>query len=1629
MKKNSLRFLSLLMVLCLSAGILASCGGGKDEITTSADSETIANTETEGETKSQDTEGSTSADTEPETETEKVVELQGEEAELIQLAYDLKNGVNPYYSDASRSEVTIENQTMNLGYVIASGNRNMQVSHLSTPTGNDYITNTMDVVLNMQNGKSYLASASKDNAILNIYRYGYYYYETRLEGQSFMNDLVTEKEIVIQPDKYSNAIGVKRPEMVDGVFTYRMGADNDPQLQYKVNFDAAEYEYLEITLRLAEHKDNLQIFIIAGSHTAYSTEQSYLFMPEVGDEFVTYRIPLAETFNDYTGTVSGIRFDINAAVSSTVEIKSIRVFKASYNGAPESLSIQRSFLTYSDKLHHLVQLSTAETVTGVASVDIVTRIDANTVDKLIVKDKNGSKTTLDGVDWSSCEYVGFDIKNAGIFGYILPYDGEGGSIKVTLDQGVYTVTQSKVPENNQLVPSPLLSENAKDFFMGMRVYNDETHTFGAFIKEAECERHPLTDKNITVDTLYDNSKFVGYDSLRGFYKFTLNGSNFNKSFYIFPNRQFRVSFTVKGDEYDRQMYFMTHMRDNGGLECAVLLGDGDLLLPVPIEVAKNFNGDGENTIYNLDDHQYAETYFPMVVNAGDTKEYTIVHLYQNWGLFPLKQISSIQYYTPFYHLSTGVTETNCIVPFSEAGPGLPDHRAMSAPLWPTQPQHTSGGSHVFLHYINENGVTQISNTTYATIDSYGPTYADIELGFITADNRIEAKYTHMEMPQTDENRTYYNLSYTFLDDVSFKNFAREFRFYRVTDNNSTGYYTKVGYLDENNKSQVVAANSKEKGLQEFVLGDRCPYFTFFDMADRSPDTGAAYGYVNVSFLIYNSTIIQDGKEITPNFFLRNNDQYLTLSLDLGEVTFKKGDTITINAIIMPWGSQELDYSGSEPDANVRRVRENTLLNPLKATADADCQVIDSVFLPKLRTTNGESADFTLSGGENNVTVRVYGFNVLSAPLVEEFVNGRWVKYDLSSSNAPDAYGYGYEYDGYMVHYDGDGTYSYSFVTEMKDGAPRKFRITVIDDFRGWSKVAYEEDSSISTENDPLNVYIDPTELDNLSIEIIGSISGRELAEDGAYLRYFGNPAAGESFIKAFSADNIAYAGLEETGQYAVFKYRLPKDAPIKLNNFQFFASTVNASPTGPEKFSFFEMEYDDEWHVVIIDLARFIPVPYFSANDDGTYLAKFFRIDFFNMVGVPEDMYIDFAYIALHDNLEEIYKFNEDMDEVVIVKGERESEKIDPKTGKPASIYTNDTELNLYFGAQEIYDKTVTDTYLFSSVKLFEDDGTYVRLNAGEGRTEGYKMLFDSSDSRFASISSTGKYFVIKYRLPASGKPEGTSSIQFYTYTVEGTSLSNNCRVSFESLAYDDRWHVLVIDITKMMPLASYPATDGTYKALYLRMDFYNCTATTDYYIDYAYVGFCDDLAKAYGINQDMEEVLLVEGSGKVTPIDPKTGKPTVEISNQRVTFTNIYANGERKGADEKTNEPIVLDCKNYDLKTASSLSVTGRFFVEGGVSKYKYRVIGDTTKTYVFGNGSSKEPGVADGDTYVSIAKNLGLTNASLLGVTFDGTKVFDVSEFRGQTVTIEMIAVTNAGEEIVIAKLLNVKSPASDS
>ena len=451
----------------------------------------------------------------------------------------------------------------------------------------------------------------------------------------------------------------------------------------------------------------------------------------------------------------------------------------------------------------------------------------------------------------------------------------------------------------------------------------------------------------------------------------------------------------------------------------------------------------------------------------------------------MKQLSQIPFHCPYYHLSTGVTETNCILPwFGTANVGksnsstLPDFRSMSAPFWQSQPQHNSSGQHTWIAYTDSDGGKYFAESKVNNITSYGPTYAELEWECLSDDGKIKVTYTHMEMPQVDENRTYYTMEYEILEDLTVNNFKDNFQFYSVTDNDGKGSYKKLGYLNNKNEPTVVDSNQDETAAPEYILGDECPYFSFFMMPDWNRESTFAEGYSNVAFLIYNSKFVIGGSEKDYSFLIKNPKDYVTLTLnESGTIEFKKGDKITINAILMPWGSQELEddpanrlneehtigyteytYStklkdGSEyMDKNVRDVRENSLLNPLTVTSETD-KIIDSPFLPKVRSKDGKTAEFTLKGGFDtmadavNITVLTKGFTYLGRPQVEELVDGSWVVYELSSKNNPDSQGNAHDYDGYMIRYMGDGTYAYSFVVDMNDDedgneAVRTFKIVV-----------------------------------------------------------------------------------------------------------------------------------------------------------------------------------------------------------------------------------------------------------------------------------------------------------------------------------------------------------------------------------------------------------------------------------------------------------------------------------------------------------------------------------------------------------------------------------------------------------
>ncbi len=1135
----------------------------------------------------------------------------------------LANGVKTYYN-VNRTQYTVENLNMTLTFPLAGDSKTLTA--LTNKNGGVYVQNTMDAFIEMEDGNVYYSSGSSVSARANVYRLGYYYYDVHFLDQNFIGEYEfsasEDMDMKLLRDHCSSSVSSsKLRKASDGYYIEMKIADStDPYIHTGTNafkYSTDTYNAISISIK-SESASSAKLYFVAGSFTDFNDSQNIGFSIANDGEYHEYIIFL-DSGVDYTGDFTAFRLDIDGSANETICIKDVKVLGV--NTDAPNVVLDRTFHTYSDKLHQALHFVAKETTTGIASVGLLTKVASDTVDKLVVKDANGLHDTLDGVDWASAEYVGFDIKNVGIFGYILPVHKNSGTLTVTLTDGNYVIKQtSSLQSQNGTINVPNNSTD-NDYFMGQRIYTDESHEFTAFLQEAEWERNPL--ESVT------SEGFVKYDSIRGDYLFTIDGSGFNTPFFTQWNYHYSVNAKFTSD-VDRPVYIRTQTW-SGCLENAVLLSDKDMVLPVLMEVAKNFVGEHEEPLFDAGDAQYGETMFPMVISADKPLEFTVLNVYQNWGNFPIKQLSSIQYFWPYYHLSVGTTETSCISPWYGSRDlwTLPDFRSISMPYWfelegehySNQPQHTHAGYQYFLQYTDSDGNYSATENIKNTIDSSGPVYAEVGMEYISDDGRIKVTYTHLELPQTDELRTHYVINYEILEDITISDFANDFSFYSFEG--YAGHYTKLGYLDEKNQIVNKDANGSETA-EKIVLGDNCPYVSLYglDAVNNSWATNNA----NIGFVIKDSNIVIGGEEYTGNFVITGTKYLYSLSLDLGEVTLKAGDTMSIAMVISPWG-----WYTSTDDTNMQKIRENTCLDPLTVTVN-DGEKIESTYLPRVLSTNGTSAEFTVSGGTNNQAVRVYGFNKLTVPKIYELVNGEWQEYVVSSANSPDKNGYANYYDGYYAYYDGDGTYSYAFAFNMDNVESRTFKIVVDEDFKGWPKKQEPVDEELA------NVYVPAADIyTNYSGDRgLGNVLLQ--SDDGDYVRFYASGSHNEAFATVYrNATN------EITGQYIFVKYRIPS-TNTETMEFQFFTSTSKTGADGVGDYlSAYTLENDDEWHLLIVDVAV-SNLTFFQPDSNGEYSAKYLRFDMFNVPASAES-YVDVAYIGMADSIENICKLEHSMKE------------------------------------------------------------------------------------------------------------------------------------------------------------------------------------------------------------------------------------------------------------------------------------------------------------------------------------------------------------------------------------------------
>ena len=1666
MKKRIIALIAALLSVSMIGSAFASCSNGN---TTDESNEASVESSNEA-TRNDDTTEGIGSDTEietggqnPDEKEDETSMLDCDNAATIEYAYSILNGVNYYYPSAKRESAVLENMEMILEYgLLLDGQK--KVTSLTNKNGGVYIENTMDAFIRMNDGETYFASATKAATTSNLFRFGYYFYEARYEGQDFLSSapisLTKDVKLAQGLGAYNNDVtlvsndengmviqltndgkGVFDPYITLGDATHNSKKDSP-------------FTLLEITLKADAGINKGQMYLNTGS--GFNNNQCYRFTVLADGNYHTYTIPLF-TIEGYEGKITGIRFDLDGKDGNTYTIKEVNLVAADIDSLPSGLSIARSFMTYSDKMHHVLQVSAQTETANIKEVGILTNINADTVDKLIVKDTNGTHYTIDGVDWATVEYIGFDIKNAGIFGYILPFDGKGGTLKVTLSDGVYAIEQVATPEGGVIKPSEEGTNNANDFYIGQRIYTDDNHDFTEFLYEAECERHPLEDKYIKVNTNESvGGDYLGYDSLRGIYTFLYKCKTSGPNDY--PN----VKFSIKGDNINRKIYVMAYSDSSAVVESTVLLNDDDMMLAVPIEVGKNFSeASGERNLYNIDDPVYSESIFPLVLNSGEMNRYNVINIYRKWGRFPLKQISWIQFWAPYYHLSTGVTETNCITPYYATRKSrdlntLPDFRAMSAPAF-SGDQKNSGGSHHFLKYTDADGNFITSENTKNTVGFYGPTYADVTMDYISDDGKIKITYNHMEMPQTDENRTYYEMSYEILEDVSFKDFAKDFSFYSVRPNDPTGVYTLVGYLDEDNEPQVVNAKMAGDEAVYYTLGDNAPYFSYMKMTeDRSNGTG----YVNLAFLVYETEFIIGGEKAEPNFVLADLGGSLSISLDYGEITLKKGDKIKINCILMPWGSQETIYDGSNglaPDQNVRDVRQNTILDPLKATAVADCEVIETVYVPMLKTTNGKSAEFTLSGGHNNCAVRIYGFDMLTVPKIYELIDGEWVDYRVASgyfSYNPET---SHQYDGYGVFYDGDGTFSYSFISEMNNGEPRTFKIVADKQFTSWQEIDPADIKSNAVQNEYINILVSGENLYNASegAKGFGSI---EYLEKYDAVRFYADPDSASSYFTAFQSN------IFETGDYFVFKYRISNTAPT---TFKFYTSTFEAGETyDNHHWSSGTLIRDGKWHVLVIDISEYEKAKaikfanqgreYYNtfptSDTDGNYYASFVRFDIFNQ-NLPEGTYVDIQYIGFSNDLEKIKAYNQDLYDIQLSSSDTSKYELIPTGGNPPVEDTEESttvetepvetepvetepeeignEMNLVVGNEDLYNYATGKSGAatgFSDVKYFADEG-FTRFTNTSG-SEGHFNVFNNN------TSETGKYLVIKYRMPSNNLSK-VSTFRFHISTTQTGMAATNNFYSSATLVSDDNWHVLVINMEKYENERSTTneflknSEDGKYYAKFLKLFiFADKNFIQGTYIDIEYVAMCNSFGTIKNTNKDIGAIHLSETNsgtpkyvGKVNEyryLDPTSDYTLADnyycFHVDKINGNSTDANGNKNSYNSVSVKGVTE--KNLNETVTTTLSVGGWCPVESGTSKYLWSV--DGKNWYECGLSATQS-----GTTVLNAAS--GMMSGAYTFTETDGTNgqysiTINLSAYAGQTVDVRIAAVPADSDGSAICVLTSI-------
>ncbi|MDQ1256379.1 MAG: hypothetical protein QG656_975, partial [Candidatus Hydrogenedentes bacterium] len=524
-----------------------------------------------------------------------------------------------------------------------------------------------------------------------------------------------------------------------------------------------------------------------------------------------------------------------------------------------------------------------------------------------------------------------------------------------------------------------------------------------------------------------------YDTVRGCYTIgSLSEGGFQGHFYHHPNRYETASFRVTNDAAPRTIY-VCHENvdgDKGSVEGGVLLDESGHPLPIVVQISKNFAGEKEEPFYNPEDTAFSETYFPLTLDANESRALTSLKLYQNWGNHMLKQFSSLGAWMDYFHSSTGVTETTCYVPFKFGGldgVDIADFRAMSQhAFWSGQPQHDNVAGHSFLSFTDGSGdgmallschggdsrgwrYLEYRGTTYR---GTGPNWMDIGFEYLSTDGSIRAVVDSVELPQADELRQFVHVRYDVLKPVTIPAARENFRL-----------LTAASYVQKLRQTRFAATGMDDTELifrkNHFgVLGHPLPSENAFLAVYGEPQGGNA-------FVLRRWESSVGGASVGPAasvYCERSGDTRLLLVANAEDLTLNPGDWFDFEAILMPFGSC------TDADAPRREAVTYGAEGPRVTAVTQGVKVRD--FPAEVRAESNR-AEFTIQGGRDLVPIVVTGLSDYRWPRIECKGERDWIPVSHARVGA---------LDGVQTFCAEDGSFGAVFLVHS-DNTPQTLRVT------------------------------------------------------------------------------------------------------------------------------------------------------------------------------------------------------------------------------------------------------------------------------------------------------------------------------------------------------------------------------------------------------------------------------------------------------------------------------------------------------------------------------------------------------------------------------------------------------------